>query len=65
MTGACGLFTCAAMKEVTYIRLDPAIKRAAEQAATADQRSLSSFIAKLITEWMQKHAGISAKETRR
>jgi hypothetical protein len=52
-------------KEATYIRLDPAIKRAAERAATADQRSLSSFIAKLITEWMQKHTGISAKEKRR
>ena len=51
------------MKEVTYIRLDPAMKRIAEQAAAADQRSLSSFIAKLVAEWAK--AAKPAKETRR
>jgi predicted HicB family RNase H-like nuclease len=39
------------MKEITYVRLDPDVKRVAEQAAKADRRSLSAFIAKLVAEW--------------
>ena len=39
------------MKEITYVRLDPVVKRAAERAAKADQRSLSAFIAKIVADW--------------
>jgi hypothetical protein len=51
LTIAACLFTCAGMKEITYVRLDPDVKRVAEQAAKADRRSLSAFIAKLVAEW--------------
>ena len=39
------------MKEITYIRLDPGVKRAAEQAAKADQRQPVRYIAKLVADW--------------
>ena len=51
------------MKEITYVRLDPDVKRTAERAAKADQRSLSAFIAKLVAEWAKAYQ--PAKEQRR
>jgi predicted HicB family RNase H-like nuclease len=43
------------MKEITYVRLEPEVKRIVEQAAKADQRSLSAFINKLISEWASRY----------
>ena len=65
LTIAASLFTCACMKEITYVRLDPDVKRVAEQAAKADRRSLSAFIAKLVAEWADTHSvGPEAEESR-
>jgi hypothetical protein len=36
-------------------RLDPDVKAAAEKAAKSDVRSLSSFIEKLLTDYLRKH----------
>lgn len=37
------------------VRLPPAVKDAAEKAAAADTRSLSSFIEKLLTDYLKKN----------
>lgn len=40
------------LKEVTFVRIDPEIKRALENAAQADGRTLSGLISKICTEWL-------------
>ena len=42
-------------KEVTFVRLEPAVKRALEQVAKSDARSLSSLIGKILSEWSQNN----------
>jgi hypothetical protein len=37
------------------IRIQPSIKGAAEKAAADDRRSLSSFIEKLLSDYLRKH----------
>jgi hypothetical protein len=37
------------------LRIDPGLKSAAEKAAVADHRSLTSLIEKLLAEHLQKH----------
>jgi hypothetical protein len=36
------------------LRIQPSLKRAAEQAAADDQRSLTSLVEKLLTEYLRK-----------
>jgi hypothetical protein len=36
------------------LRIEPALKEAAEKAAAADQRSLTSLIEKLLTDYLKK-----------
>ena len=36
------------------LRIDPELKRAAEKAAAADQRSLTSLIEKLLTDYVRQ-----------
>jgi uncharacterized protein (DUF1778 family) len=50
-------------KEPTMIRLEPDVRRLIERAAKADQRSLSAFIRKIVTDWAK--AQPPAKESRR
>jgi hypothetical protein len=45
----------ATTKTVTTIRLDPGIKEAAERAAAADARTLSSLIQKVLGDWLKDH----------
>jgi predicted transcriptional regulator len=40
------------MKEATFIRLEPSLKRAVERAAAADGRTMSAMIAKIISDWV-------------
>ena len=49
-------------KEATFIRLEPALKQKLVERAESDGRSLSSLIAKIVTDWMKAQ---NAKETRR
>ena len=51
------------MKEATFIRLDPEIKRALVRLAEIDGRSLSALIAKIASDWVKAHQ--PAKEPRR
>jgi hypothetical protein len=37
------------------IRLQPSLKKAAEKAAAADHRSLTSLIEKLLTDYLHTH----------
>jgi hypothetical protein len=37
------------------LRLDPALKALADKAAAADQRSLTSLIEKLLTDFLKKN----------
>jgi hypothetical protein len=37
------------------LRLVPALKAAAEKAAADDQRSLTSLVEKLLTDYLRKH----------
>jgi hypothetical protein len=37
------------------LRINPALKAAAEKAAADDHRSLTSLIEKLLSEYLQKH----------
>ena len=37
------------------VRLDPEMKAALEKAAAADARSLSSLIAKIVSEWVREN----------
>lgn len=56
LTPAAELFTCGGMeKEVTYIRLDPATKRALERIAASDERPLSALLRKIIADWLKAH----------
>jgi predicted HicB family RNase H-like nuclease len=36
-------------------RVEPSLKAAAEKAATADHRSLTSLVEKLLTDYCRKH----------
>src|SRR6516225_5680638 len=38
-----------------YMRMDPAVKEAAEKAASDDRRSLASLIEKLLTDYCKEH----------
>ena len=40
-------------KQATFIRLEPALKQALAQAAELDGRSLSSLIAKILSDWLK------------
>jgi len=37
------------------LRIAPALKAAAEKAASDDQRSLTSLVEKLLTDYLRKH----------
>ena len=37
------------------IRVEPAIKNAAERAAAADRRTVASLVEKILVEWLQEH----------
>jgi hypothetical protein len=41
------------------LRIDPSLKAAAEKAAAADQRSLTSLVEKLLTDYLKKHGFLS------
>jgi hypothetical protein len=45
------------------LRIEPALKQAAEKAAAADRRSLTSLIEKLLSDYLKK-AGYSNMKTR-
>lgn len=45
------------------IRLEAAEKAALEQAAAADDRSMSAMVRKIIVEWLRKHGHLSAADT--
>jgi hypothetical protein len=40
------------------VRLDPEVKAALEKAAAADARSLSSLIAKIVSEWVRRNGWV-------
>ena len=44
------------MKEITYVRLDPAVKQALSRVAQIDGRSLSALISKIATDWVKQFA---------
>ena len=44
------------------VRIQPEVKDALERAAEADQRSLSSLLAKMATDWAKAHGWL--KETK-
>lgn len=44
---------------ILQLRLKPSLKKAAEQAATNDQRSLTSLIEKLLTDHLRKKGYLS------
>ena len=46
-------------KEITYIRLDPAVKQALSRVAQIDGRSLSALISKIATDWAKEFAANS------
>jgi predicted HicB family RNase H-like nuclease len=46
------------------LRIDPELKKAAEKAAMADRRSLTTLIEKLLSEYLVKH-GFLAKDARK
>lgn len=51
-------FTSGGMtKEVTFVRLEPSVKRALERVAKSDERSLSSLISKIVADWMKAQKG--------
>jgi len=52
-------------KEATFIRMEPAIKRALERAAAADHRSLSSQIVKILADWLEAQKPAKSSESRR
>ena len=45
------------------LRLEPALKRAAEKAATLDHRSLTSLVEKLLSDYINKHHSRRAAAT--
>jgi len=54
LTSDSGLCHVAIMqKQATFIRLEPALKQALAQAAELDGRSLSSLIAKILSDWLK------------
>ena len=52
-------------KEITYVRLEPAVKQALSRVAQIDGRSLSALISKIATDWVKEFAAKPAKEQRR
>jgi len=44
------------------LRLMPQLKAAAEKAATDDQRSLTSLIEKLLTDYLQKNGYMKSRD---
>ena len=42
------------MKTTLNLRIDPELKRAAAKAAAADQRTLTSLIEKLLTDYVRQ-----------
>jgi ribosomal protein S27AE len=53
-------------KEITYVRLDPAVKQALSRVAQIDGRSLSALISKIATDWVKQFAADKpTKESRR
>ena len=42
-------------KPVTFVRLQPEIKAALQDAAAKDRRSLSTFMEAILAEWLQAH----------
>jgi len=46
-------------------RLLPATKRRLERAAADDSRSVSSFLEKLVTDWLRTNGYLEAKARRR
>ena len=53
-------------KEITYVRLEPAVKQALNRVAQIDGRSLSALISKITTDWVKEFAAkMPAKEQRR
>jgi len=44
------------------LRLQPSLKAAAEKAATADHRSLTSLIEKLLTEYLRKNGFLKGEK---
>jgi uncharacterized protein (DUF1778 family) len=45
-----------AKDERIMVRLDAATKTRITKAAEADQRSVSAMVAKIIIDWLKKHA---------
>ena len=43
------------------LRVEPELKAALEAAATADRRTLASFIEKLLAEWVEANAKPAGK----
>ena len=52
-------------KPLMCVRIDPALKAELERAARADQRSLSSLVAKVLRDWVQAKPAPSAKRGER
>ena len=46
------------------IRLDPAEKAALEQAAAADDRSISAFARKILADWLKAHEWLKVEASR-
>jgi hypothetical protein len=46
-------------------RLLPATKRRLDRAAADDSRSVSSFLEKLVTDWLRENGYLEARERRR
>ena len=50
---------------VMQLRVRPSIKKAAEEAAAADNRSLTSLIEKLLTDYLRQRAATNTPEDRK
>jgi predicted HicB family RNase H-like nuclease len=47
------------------MRIDPEVKAAAEEAAIADRRSLSSLVEKLLTDYCREHGFLKQRKAKR
>jgi hypothetical protein len=53
-------------KEITYVRLEPAVKQALSRVAEIDGRSLSALISKIASDWVKAVDALKpVKEQRR
>ena len=51
------------MKEATFVRLDPAVKRDVARIAEADGRTLSALISKIVSDWLAAQKPVKVRKS--